>query len=183
MAFDGAPIKTLSGLGLTHTTCELLIVSGSGPNLAGHMLMELPAAPGGTRSIFHIGAVRDFPYWMKSSDFGRYLKENDKKELGRKHITLPKPRDAEAYLTKAIRTKWTWGGIINNCVSFCEEYIAAGGSSWSMRTNMPALFNTQRPDDAIGNWLSDTYRRAESGVTGVLSQAEAEIRRRYGLPF
>lgn len=183
MAFDGAPISSLASLRLTHTSCELLIVSGSGPNIAGHMLMELPAEPGGTKSIFHIGAVYDYPYWMASADFGRYLRENKKKELGRKHISLPKPADARTWLTAAIGKKWPWGGIVNNCVSFCEEYIAAGGSTWSMRTNMPALFNTQRPDEAIGNWVSDAYRRAESGFTRVLSQAEAEIRRLYGLPF
>ena len=183
MAFEGAPIKSLSGLQLTHASCELLIVSGSGPNLAGHMLMELPASPGGTKSIFHIAGLRDYPFWMASADFGKYLKENKKKELGRKHINLPKPGAAETYLAKAIKTKWTWGGIVNNCVSFCEEYIEAGGSTWSMRTNMPALFDTRRPDDAIGAWVSDTYRRAENGFSSVLSQAEAEIRRRYGLPF
>lgn len=183
MAFDGAPITSLSSLRLTHASCELLIVSGSGPNLAGHMLMELPAEPAGTVSIFHIGAVYDFPYWMKSADFGRYLRENKKKELGRKSITLTKPADARAWLATAITKKWPWGGIVNNCVSFCEDYIAAGGSKWSMRTNMPSLFNTQRPDEAIGNWVSDTYRRAESGFASVLSQAEAEIRRRYRLPF
>jgi hypothetical protein len=172
MAFEGAPIKTLSGLGLTHKSCELLIVSGSGPNLAGHMLMELPASAGGTKSVFHIAGLRDFPFWMKSTDYGRYLKDNKKTELGRKYISLPKPADAEKYLNKAIVTKWTWGGIVNNCVSFCEEYIEAGGSKWSMRTNMPTLFNTQRPDDAIGNWLSDVYRRADN-----------EIKRLYGFPF
>jgi len=74
MAFDGAPIKTLSGLQLTHSSCELLIVSGSGPNLAGHMLMELPARPGGTRSIVHIGGVSDYPCWMAAADFSRYLR-------------------------------------------------------------------------------------------------------------
>jgi hypothetical protein len=31
--------------------------------------------------------------------------------------------------------------------------------------------------------LSDIYRRAENGFASVLSQAEAEMRRRYGLPF
>lgn len=172
MAFEGAPIKTLSGLQLTHTSCELLIVSGSGPNLAGHMLMELPARPGGTQSVFHIGGVLDYPYWMAASDFHRYLKDNGKREIGRKSISLIKPMDAERYLDKAIAKKWPWGMVVNNCVSFCEEYIQAGGSTWSMRTNLPALYDSKRPDDFIGNWLSDVYRRADN-----------EIRRLYGVPF
>jgi hypothetical protein len=172
MAFDGAPITTLAGLQLTHASCELLIVSGSGPNIAGHMLMELPARAGGTKSVFHIGAVRDYPYWMASSDYPRYLKEAGKTEIGRKFISLPKPGDAEIDLAKAIRTKWTWGGIINNCVSFCEEYIDAGGSEWSMWTNAPAVYKRQNPGEYIGNWLDDMYRRADS-----------EIRRIYGMPF
>ncbi|MFN7001418.1 MAG: hypothetical protein ACK4ST_15550 [Elioraea tepidiphila] len=172
MAFDGAPITTLSGLRLTHRSCDLLIVSGSGPNLAGHMLMELPAEPGGTRSVFHIAAVHDYPYWMAASEFPRYLKENGKTLLGRKTVPLPKPAEAEAYLAAAIGKKWFWGLVYNNCVSFCEEYIAAGGSTWSMRTNLPALYDTTRPDDYIGNWLSDVYRRADN-----------EVRRIYGFPF
>jgi hypothetical protein len=53
--------------------------------------------------------------------------------------------------------------------------------------------NVQRQHGApLGRWprrafarqtLSDTYRRAENGFASVLSQAEADIRRRYGLPF
>lgn len=37
MAYDGAPLKSLSGLSLDHSRCELVIVSGDGPNVFGHM--------------------------------------------------------------------------------------------------------------------------------------------------
>jgi hypothetical protein len=78
----------------------------------------------------------------------------------------------EVYFDKAIAKKWPWGMVVKDCVSFYEEYSQAGGSTWSMRTNLPTLHDSRRPDDFIGNWLSDVYRRADN-----------EIRRIYGVPF
>lgn len=172
MAYTGTPIDNLDPLKLRHSSCQLIIVSGDGPNVCGHMLVQMPAEPGGTDSVFHIAGGHDYPHWMPAASYPLYVKENGKTELGRKPIMLPRPRDAAIYLAKAIKEKWLWGGAVNNCVSFCEEYIAAGGADYSMWTNCPAQYDSQNPKEYVENWLQDVSRRAEM-----------EIRRIYGLPF
>lgn len=172
MAFKGEPIKSLAPLKLGHRSCELTIVSGDGVNACGHMLVRMPAETGGTESVFHIGDVHDFPYWMPASKFPLYLTDNKKKLLGRKSIVLPRSQDAEAYLSKTILDKWFWGAVANNCVSFCEEYISAGGADYTMWTNCPVQYDSQNPKEYVEGWLDDLSRRAAF-----------EISRAIGVPF
>jgi hypothetical protein len=171
MSYAGAPVTTLSGLPLDHSRCDLVIVSGDGPNVCGHMLLMIYGTQGQAASYFHIGAVRDYPYYMPQARFTDYLRENGKRELGRRFTSLPRPRDAALYLQQAIAQKWTWGVLPNNCVAFCEEYINAGGADYSMWTNCPAVYDQQNPAEWVESTLRQMYNTADQG-----------IRRIYGLP-
>jgi hypothetical protein len=62
---------------------------------------------------------------------------------------------------------WTWGVIPNNCVSFVEEVIKAGGGTWSSYSNCPDL--------ATQDTVSERIQR-------FLGRMESEIYQLYGVP-
>lgn len=140
-----------------------MAVSGSGPNVCGHLLLYSFANGG---YYCHVAGVHTFPRYMPASEFPRYLKENGKRELRRIRIRLPNPAGAEAYLESALAGKWLWGVLPHNCVAFCEEVISAGGGTWSSASNCPALAT-----DVPQQWLMQ-----------FMNELEAQIYRAYGVP-
>lgn len=51
----------------------------------------------------------------------------------------------------------------NNCVSFVEEVIQAGGGEWGSYSNCPAVATSDSISERIGRF----YQWMESGVYGV----------------
>src|SRR5690606_18206778 len=112
-------------------------VSGSGPNKCGHLLMGTGAR--GDMIYFHVALVRGYPKYMTEAGYQRYLKENGKSELRRRHLALPDPQAARVYLERLMSETWNWYLLPNNCVAFVEEVIAAGGGTWGSYSNCPAV--------------------------------------------
>jgi len=123
MSYEG---ETLDACGLQVDLSEIAIVavSGSGPNVCGHLILYTPSRGG---FYFHVTDVYGYPHYMNASQYQRYLREDHKHEFLRRTLMLPDPRSAELYLESILSEDWTWGILPHNCVSFCEAVIHAGG--------------------------------------------------------
>jgi hypothetical protein len=68
-------------------------------------------------------------------------------------IALPNPQGSLLYLEGLMANTWTWGVIPNNCVSFVEEAIKAGGGTWSSYSNCPDLTTQDTVSERIQRFL------------------------------
>ena len=110
---------------------HLVVVSGSGPNVCGHAVLNAGAY------YFHVDGLNGRPWYMPESGYLTYLKENQKKELFRRKVPLPNPIGAQQKLEELSARNWRWLGIPNNCVAYLEEIFKAGGSNESLTSNCP----------------------------------------------
>ena len=102
-----------------------------------------------------MAGLNDYPRYMSETDYRQYLDEGGKNELNRVSIEIPDPTSALLHLEGTMtRSKWSWWLLPNNCVSFVEEVLKAGGSNWSSVTNCPVL-----AADVIPSKLRQFYQR------------------------
>ncbi|QBE62364.1 hypothetical protein [Pseudoduganella lutea] len=114
-------------------TCAV-VVSGDGINACGHTLLHI----GGHWSWYvHIAGFYKVPKFMNGDGYKRYLKENGKREIRRWPVKLPNPQGAHDKLHELIEKPWLWGIIANNCASFVEEVVQAGGNKAGVYLNCP----------------------------------------------
>lgn len=111
-----------------------VVVSGDGINFCGHALLHT-----GGGWYFHIAGKYDAPKFMREDGFQRYLKENGKHEIRRWRIQIPNPAGAHRKLEELLATQWRWLVLPNNCASFVEEVVQAGGSKAGMYFNCPSV--------------------------------------------
>ena len=104
---------------------------------------------------------------MSESGYRRYLSEAKKTELRRIPLRLPNPEGARQYLEALMANSWTWLAVPNNCVSFVEEVIRAGGGTWGSFSNCPTV--------ATQDTISQRIER-------FLGQLQNEIYGLYGIP-
>lgn len=113
----------------------VIVVSGAAWNPCGHTLLRI----GGTGGMyFHVAEVRGMPRAMQSSGYERYLKDHDKSELKRTVVHLPDPGGAHLMLEMLLAKRWNWFALPNNCASFVEDVVRAGGSSAGLYFNCPS---------------------------------------------
>jgi hypothetical protein len=165
MAYDGEIMDACGTFEIDCSRVAVVAVSGSGPNVCGHLLLATNS--GGNNVYFHVAVVRGNPKYMTENGYQRYLKENGKSEIRRRHLSLPNPSAATVYLEDLMANTWTWGALPNNCVSFVEEVIHAGGGEWSSYSNCPSVAT----QDTIGE-----------RATRFWNQMENEIYQLYGVP-
>jgi hypothetical protein len=113
-------------------TCAV-IVSGDGPNFCGHTLLHV-----GSSWYFHVAGRNSLPKFMHESGYQRYLKETAKHEIRRWIVKLPNPQGAHQKLHELMKKQWLWLVLPNNCTSFVEEVMQAGGSKAGMYFNCPS---------------------------------------------
>lgn len=113
-------------------TCAV-IVSGDSINLCGHALLHV-----GDGWYFHVAGKHDLPKFMSEDGYMRYLRENKKREIRRWIVKLTNPAGAQRKLEELLAKKWRWLVLPNNCTSFVEEVVQAGGSNAGMYFNCPA---------------------------------------------
>lgn len=118
-----------------------IVVSGDGPNVCGHMLLNTGGRGG---MYFHVSEVYDYPKYMVEEGYQCYLRENEKEELGRFWVKLTDPEASRAKLEELLTEKWLWAVLPNNCVAFVETVFQAGGADFSSSTNCPAVLPAQR---------------------------------------
>jgi hypothetical protein len=156
MAYEGDVLNACGLFALDLREVAVVAVSGSGPNVCGHLVLYQPARGG---LYFHVAGLHGYPRFMTEPNYRRYLRENRKRELKRIAMKLPDPTGAEAYVERALGRSWFWGVLPHNCVAFCEEVIRAGGGSWSSASNCPILA-ADVPQDLINHFLA----RLESAI-------------------
>jgi hypothetical protein len=164
MAYHG---EVLDQCGLIEIDCSkiaVVAVSGDGPNICGHLLLHTPNRGG---YYFHVAEFHGYPRYMSESGYKRYLREAGKIELRRRYLSLPNSQRSLLYLEGLMANTWTWGVIPNNCVSFVEEVIKAGGGTWSSCSNCPDL---------------TTQDTVSQRIQRFLGQMESEIYQLYGVP-
>jgi len=164
MAYSG---EVLNECGLIQVDCSkiaVVAVSGDGPNVCGHLLLHTGNRGG---YYFHVAEFHGRPRYMSESGYRKYLREAGKVELRRRYLSLPNPEGCVGYLEGLMANTWTWGVIPNNCVSFVEEVIKAGGGTWSSYSNCPDIA---------------TQATIAERVESFLGQMEMEIYRLYGVP-
>jgi hypothetical protein len=165
MAYEGEVINQCSTHEINLSTVAVVAVSGTGPNVCGHLLVSgrIKGAP----VYFHVaGGFYTQPKFMLDSGFARYLKENKKTEIRRLYVDLPKPHDAKDYLCNLMAKDWAWLVLPNNCVAFVEEVIKAGGAKWASVSNCPALATAPSIQQNVGRFLVQLEGQllAKSGV-------------------
>lgn len=114
-------------------TCAV-IVSGDPGNPCGHALLHV-----GDFWYFHVAGRNDVPKHMHEAGYRRYLKENSKREIRRWIVQIPNPEAAHQKLLEVVSKRWPWYVLYNNCVSFVEVILEAGGSKAGMYLNCPTL--------------------------------------------
>ena len=112
-----------------------LAVSGASWNPCGHMLLNTGGRGGW---YFHIGERKGNPRFMREAGYLRYLKEHQKRELRRTFLSIPKPEAAHRKLEELLAKQWSWFVLPNNCASFIEDVVQAGGSTAGLYFNCPS---------------------------------------------
>ena len=112
-------------------TC-VVVVSGDSINFCGHALLHT-----GGGLYVHVAVRFNQPKRISRTGYGRYLRENDKQELRRFIVPIPNPEGAHRKLEELLAKPWRWLVLPNNCVSFVEEVVRAGGSNAGMYFNEP----------------------------------------------
>ena len=137
MAYEGEIISVCPVEMYDFANAYAVVVSGSGPNFCGHLLLNL----GGDGGVYlHVaGGIRAYPKEMDQEGYDRYLKENNKREFRRSRVIISYPDRAMRKIEELLSTKWTWGVLPHNCASFVEEIVEAGGSGAGLYSNCPAL--------------------------------------------
>ena len=140
MAYEGEQLNACGIVRVDFNEAFAVAVSGSGPNVCGHLLFFTPASGG---YYFHVaGELRGYPRYMDEAGYKRYLRENNKTELKRVRVDLPNPDGATLFIEDTLAEKWTWLVLPHNCVTFVEGVISAGGGNWSSGSNCPRLATT-----------------------------------------
>ncbi len=130
--FQGLSGKTfIQYHSLSFDIVEAVVVSGSGQNFCGHMMLRVD------NYYFHVSGVYDYPMYLMVSEFDIYLKKNEKTELFRTRRILSDKNAARDKLKNLLSEKWLWLIIPNNCTDFVEEVIGAGENDFNLISNCP----------------------------------------------
>ena len=151
MGYCGEVMSACGVINIDFSSTNIVAVSGDGPNICGHTLLNTGSRGG---YYFHVAGLYDYPRYMSETDYRQYLDEAGKNELNRVSIEISDPTSALLYLEGTMSNKWFWMVLPNNCVSFVEEVLKAGGSNWSSVTNCPVL-----AADVIPSKLRQFYQR------------------------
>ena len=168
MAYEGELLDSCGVINIDFSNVTLVAVSGSGPNVCGHLLLRVNSNGG---YYFHaatgdqLGGLKGYPKYMTEIGFQKYLKENNKSVLQQIPLQLPNPNGSFLYLEDLMSKRWTWAVLPNNCVAFVEEIIAAGGANWASISNCPAAATAP----SLTNQIQDFLTRAHTQIYNLYS--------------
>lgn len=133
MAYEGVQYHKAASLpfqvvmnDLVSESCFAVVVTGA--TKWGHCLLETPVG------FFHItDAGFTHPRHIPHLEFSRYLSENDKYVKARFEILdLVNLANFNQKVLTSLRTGWMYGVCTNNCVTYVEDMLKAGGSGWNL---------------------------------------------------
>jgi uncharacterized protein YfaP (DUF2135 family) len=130
MSFVGQHLYSCRAVLFNWHDAWLVVVSGEGPNVCGHALLKAGLY------YFHVDGWNR-PYYMTESEYRRYMNEAGKHELFKRSIHLVNPEGAQRKLEELSAKVWYWLGVPNNCVSYVEDILTAGGANDSILSNCP----------------------------------------------
>lgn len=113
----------------------VVIVSGDSVNFCGHALLHI----GGSGWYFHVAGFNEEPRFMNEAGYRRYLNEGGKREIRCWLVAISDPLGAHRKFEELLAKRCQWLLLPNNCVSFVEEIVFAGGSKAHMHYNCPTL--------------------------------------------
>lgn len=134
--YDGEELNLCLAEAFDFSNTSAVVVSGDAWNPCGHMLLKVGAANG---YYFHVAGPYVRPKFMQELGFVRYLRENRKRVLSRRPVDIKNPAGAQAKLDELMSKRWLWLMVPNNCASFLEQIVQAGGSSAGLWLNCPTL--------------------------------------------
>jgi hypothetical protein len=170
MAYEGEILDMCGIMNPDFSRLSVVVVSGSGPNVCGHMLLYVESGGGYYLHVAtgdQLGGVRGYPRYMTESGYRRYLKENNKREIRRLPVSVADPSGAYLHLERLMSERWNWGVLPNNCVAFAEDVISAGGGTWASASNCPTL---------------STQATISHRIQEFLYRLEGEIYKAYSVP-
>ena len=135
MAYDGEILDQCGVIEVTSPEAEAVIVSGQFPNKCGHVLFYTPS--GGGYYLHVPGDWVGYPKYMTPHGFSKYIKDHGKTILNRKKVTLSNPNGVTLFLEECLSKKWKWKVLPDNCVTFVESMMKAGGGDWGLKSNCP----------------------------------------------
>lgn len=113
---------------------HIIVVSGASWNPCGHMLLNTGGRGGW---YFHIAERKGNPRFMRENGYLKYLQEHEKTEIKRTKLKIPKPMESHRKLEELLAKQWSWFVLPNNCASFVEDVVSAGGSTAGLYFNCP----------------------------------------------
>jgi hypothetical protein len=138
-SFDGDQVFGCETSILALTPIQAIIVSGAPWNPCGHALLGF----GGTSldaQYYHVSVgfpPVGPPKRLSQTAYTRYLEHYGKHEIRRETVHVPDPGAAYRCLFLLCSRPWLWLVFPNNCVTFVETVIQAGGGHWALATNCP----------------------------------------------
>src|SRR5258707_11831888 len=124
MAYEGEQLLFCPSEMFDFDDAYAVIVSGDGPNLWGHMLLNTGGAGG---YYFQVAGIHTVPLYMDEAGYRRYLKETKKRELRRLKVHISDPAASQRGLENILAKRWLWGVVFHNCETLVEDIIVAGG--------------------------------------------------------
>ena len=133
--YEGDELNVCMARAFDFNITTAIVVSGDALNPCGHMMLKVGGVNG---YYFHTaGGIHARPKFMQEAGFQRYLRECRKRVISRRPIAITDPMAAQAKLDELMSKKWTWMIVPNNCASFVEEIVRAGGSDAGLYFNCP----------------------------------------------
>lgn len=131
MAYEGQELHACLAQAFNFHYTNVIVVTGAVWNFCGHTMLNAG------EHYFHVAGVHARPKYMDEAGYRRYLRETGKREMKRQRIVLPYPERAQAKLDELLSNKWKWGVVPNNCSTFVEQIVKAGGSNTGLYFNCP----------------------------------------------
>ncbi len=167
MAYEGEALHSCPAEMFDFNSTYVIIVSGASLNPKGHMILNT----GGRNGIFfHAVRLYDYPLSMDTSQFQRYLRENDKTIWTIFKITIPYPERSQQKLEELLASKWFWRGIAHNCETFTEEIVEAGGGPHLQKGTFP--FPIEAANECRDDWGLNPPKAAEGQEVKIPSTQE-----------
>jgi hypothetical protein len=147
-AFPGLVESAFSG----DPQAQLVIVSGSGPNVFGHMLLCFDTIKGFYVHVHRAGKHK--PNVICGADaFQYYLKKENKTVLDIIEINdMTDKNAAREKLKKRLMNKYFWGAATHNCAEFAATIVQAGGSKYTAKCWLPSEMKKEMTNE-------DGYRK------------------------
>lgn len=140
MSFDGKEFRnTPLPRTMDWRRTYLVLVTGTMPNTCGHIILYVG---GGFGHYFHFNGPSpiEYPRYMSGQgEYQRFLKEQGKRELLRKHVGIPFQFKAAAKLYELMNGKWATLLVDHNCATFAGQVIRAGGNQITIPEQCPVL--------------------------------------------